>query len=105
MSVKYGIREGEEIGVLFYRDQEFVGACIIKPTAADQVGIQLHFYEDSDLVFLLEAAKAAMGSISFEMDKPRLRQMIAERILELNAFSEGEERSNPPPPPTTDLPF
>lgn len=105
MSSKYGIRAGQEIGVLFYRDQEFLGACLIRATTAEQVAIELHTYEDEDLLVLKEAALAASGAISFEMDKPRLKRMVADRIKELNEQSEGGEGSYPPTPPTTDLPF
>lgn len=104
MSTKYGIRKGQEIAVMFYRDQEFLGAAIIQPTVEDQVGIHLHTYDDTDLLVLSEAAAAALGAIRFEIDKPRLRKAIAERIKELEELSEGEEGSNPPPPPTTDSP-
>lgn len=105
MSTKYGIREGQEIGVLFYRDEEFLGAVTIIPTTADQVGIQVHYYTAADLVTLTEAAASALGALRFESDKPTLRRMIAERIAELNALSEGGEESNPPPPPTADTGF
>jgi hypothetical protein len=100
MSAKYGIRAGQEIAVLVYRDQEFLGACIITPTTADQVGIHLHYYDDTELVVFIEAFSAAMGAAKFELDKPRLRKLVEERIAELNAQSEDGEGSNPPPPPT-----
>jgi len=105
MSAKYGIRPGQEVAVLFYRDQVFLGAAIITPTTADQVGIHLHYYEDAELVVLSEIASAALGAIKFELDKPTLRRMISERIAELTLLNEGEEVGNPPPPPTIDLPF
>jgi len=105
---KYGIRTNQEIAVLFYRDQEFLGAAIIQATAGDQVGVHLHYYDDSELVVLSEAASAALGSIRFESDKPRLRRMIAERIRELNKLEEEGESVDPPPPPSDlggELPF
>lgn len=104
MSAKYGIRKGQEIAVLFYRDQEFLGACIIQPTVEDQVGIHLHYYKDEELVVLREAAAAALGAVRFESNKPRLRKMIEERIKELTGLSEGKEGGDPPPPPTTESP-
>jgi hypothetical protein len=105
---KYGIRKGQEVACLFYRDQEFLGACIIEPTTTDQVGIHLHYYNDAELVVLSEIAAAAHAAIKFEMDKPRLRAMVKERIRELEELSEGEEGGDPPPPPTTgsvEIPF
>lgn len=102
---KYGIRNGQEVACLFYRDQEFLGAATISPTVADQVGIHLHYYSDEELLVLSEIAAAALGAIRFEMDKPKLRRMIAERIKELTGMSEDGEGSNPPPPSTADLPF
>lgn len=105
MSTKYGIRAGQEIGVLFYRDEEFLGAVTITPTTADQVAVQVHYYEAADLVTLTEAAATALGSLRFESDKPTLHRMIAERIAELSELSEDGEESNPPPPSTTGLPF
>lgn len=108
MSTKYGIRAGQEVACLFYRDQEFMGACIITPTIADQVGIHLHYYEDAQLIILSEIAAATLAAIKFEMDKPKLRQMINERIRELEELSEGEQEDDPPAPPTSgseEIPF
>lgn len=102
---KYGIRKGQEVACLFYRDQEFLGAATISPTVADQVGIHLHYYNDEELLVLSEIAAAALGAIRFEMDKPKLRKMITERIKELSRLSEDGEEGNPPPPSTTGLPF
>jgi hypothetical protein len=102
---KYGIRPGQEVACLFYRDHEFLGACTIRPTTADQVGIQLHFYEDTELVTLCEIAAAALGAIKFEQNKPRLRAMVAERIRELEELEREEDLDDPPPPPNGNLPF
>jgi len=99
---KYGIREGQEIGVLFYRDETFLGAVIISPSSPGEVGIQVHYYEEADLVALTEAAASALGALRYESDKPRLRLMIAKRIEELNALDEGEIEGDPPTPPTID---
>lgn len=108
MSTKYGIRSGQEVACLFYRDQQFLGAVLIRATAADQVAVQSHYYDDDELLVIVEIASTALGALKFEVDKPKLRQMVADRIAELNGFIEGEEESNPPPPPTdgsAELPF
>lgn len=105
MSNKYGIRKGQEIAVLFYRDHDFLGAAIIQPTVEDQVGIHLHTYDEADLVVLQEAAAAALGAIRFESDKPRLRKMIADRIKELSELGEQDGSSDPPAPLNGNLPF
>lgn len=105
---KYGIRAGQEVACLFYRDHEFLGACTIRPTTADQVGIQLHYYSDSELIVLCEIAAAALGAIKFEQDKPKLRAMVAERIRELGLLEQEEESTDPPPPPSNsvdEIPF
>jgi len=93
---KYGIREGQEIGVLFYRDEEFLGAVVMSPGSSGEIGIQVHYYKDEDLVVLTEAAASALGALRYESDKPRLRKMIAARIEELNALDEDEVEGNPP---------
>lgn len=100
MSNKYGIRQGEEISVLLYRDREFLGACVITATLLDQCSVRLHYYDDDLLVVFIEAFATALGAAKFEVDKPRLRQMVAERLLELNKESEDGEGSNPPTPST-----
>ena len=102
---KYGIRPGQEVACLFYRDHEFLGACTIRPTTADQVGIQLHYYEDAELVTLCEIAAAALGAIKFEQDKPKLRAMVAARIAELRELEEEDGSDDPPPPLNGNLPF
>lgn len=99
---KYGIRKGEEVACLFYRDQKFLGAVLINATTADQVAVQLHHYDEAELLVICEIAATALGAIKFEIDKPKLHKMIADRIKELNDLSEGEGEGNPPPPPTAD---
>jgi len=86
----------------FYRDEEFLGAVVMSPGSAGEIGIQVHYYTDEDLVVLTEAAASALGALRYESDKPRLRKMIAARIEELNALDEGEVEGNPPTPPTID---
>jgi hypothetical protein len=58
-----------------------------------------------DLVSVYEALKAATGAVAHELEKPRLKRLLEDRIAQLKRESGEAGEDYPPAPPTDDIPF
>lgn len=92
-----GLREGDDYAVLIYRNGTSIAE--VTGTIISPVETAASLYTDGDETLLIvnEILKIAVGATSFFEQKPRLQEMLKQRIAELKAESEGEEGEPPYP--------
>lgn len=73
----------------------------------DVASCRIYGLEEENTLRVFEALQCASNSLRFLMEKPRLQELIAARIKELNEMESRGEEGNPPPPLTgvEDIPF
>ena len=95
-------------------DEYYVSVRINKQLIADFVGLtisitetscELYLDPDANEIAVFEALKAATSTMDWHVQRPRLKQLLQERIALLKKESEEEGEDNPPPPSTDLLPF
>jgi signal transduction histidine kinase len=100
-----GIWDGDEITVLLYQNQQDIGQIVIHAISHAEITAQVFTDDENTLISVYEALKAALSSVEYHMARPRLRELIEDRMREVRESIEDEGEGNPPPPSTDDVPF
>jgi len=102
---KPGLHKGDEVYVNIQINGKMAADFLIKVPNEHEVACDLWGDEEADFITLLEALKAAIGVVEYQLEKPRLKELLRERIAQLKRESEEAEWDNPPAPSTDDIPF
>jgi len=100
-----GIWDGDEVTVIVYQNKERIGEITILAISHAEITAQVYTDNENTLISLYEGVSAALSAIKYHTERPKLREMIEERIAELKAGYEDGEEDDPPAPSTVDLPF
>lgn len=100
-----GMRKGEKYEILVVKEEHILGSIEHAVVANDAVKTSV-FVEDRDnLVSIYEALSAAHSAVHYHIHSNDLRQMLQERIDELEGISKGVEGEPPYPDDIIDIPF
>jgi len=100
-----GLQKGDEVYVSVRINGKDNADIVINAVSSNEVAAELWCDAEADMVALHEAVKAACGAIDYQLQKPRLREMLAERIAQLKREAEEAEWDNPPAPTSDDILF
>jgi len=100
-----GLVKGDEAYVSVRINRHMSVDLLVTAISDQEVGVEVWGGEDADLFAVYEALKAAAGAVRHQLEKPRLKQLLEERIAQLKKQSEEAGWEDPPTPLTDDIPF
>jgi hypothetical protein len=100
-----GLEDGDDYAVIVYRNG--VSICAVTGDVVSNVETAASLYTDGDsaLVTAAEILQVAVNAAKFYMQKPRLQQLLRERIEQLKREDEEAGENYPPAPTISDMPF
>jgi len=100
-----GLHKGDEAYVSVRINRKMCVDFLIDTINSHEVACELWGDVDVDFIAVDEALKAALGGVAHQLEKPRLKKLLQDRIAQLKRESEEAEREDPPAPSTDDIPF
>lgn len=102
---KLGIRVGDEVTVVVYRNKVAIGEIVSYARSEVELVTSVTVSGEEDTVILHEALSAAASAVGFHMERPKLRKLLAKRIAELKDHANEGEDLPPYPVDVDDIPF
>lgn len=96
--MKIGIRGKDEVVVVVYRNSVSLGEIVLRALSNQELSVSVFIDNETDLVVMHEAIVASGNAVNFHLQRPRLRELLNERIAELKAEDEAGEVGEPPFP-------
>lgn len=102
---KRGLRDGDSAVVSIRLNKKSLGEIVVVTIDATQVSSHIYLESEDRAIELCEILMAAYGAMKFYLSKPALKEMIQQRIDELNTLDEEAEGEPPYPDDLLDIPF
>jgi len=102
---KLGIRMGDEVTVVIYRNKEAVGEVVSTCVSDSEIIVNVTVPGKEEAIYVAEALKMASSALDYHTQRPVLRKMLEKRIAELRDLEDEAEGEPPYPIDVGDIPF
>lgn len=101
----YGIQEGDEVIIQVIWNRIPIGEISHDCISPTELVTNVYTEDESTVVLMNEAISASYQAMQFHMQKPRLKELLEERIAQLKAEEDDSEAGEAPSPTVHDIPF
>jgi len=100
-----GLQKGDEAYVSVKINRRNIADIVVNAISSNEISEEIWCDTDADMVAVYEALKAACSGVDYQLQRPHLREMLAERIAQLKSEDEEAEGKPPCPDDLCDIPF
>lgn len=100
-----GLQDGDEYAILIHWNGSPIAEVTGTVVSQTETAVSLYLDGDEALIVVSEILHIGAGAARFQLEKPRLKEMLKARIAELKAAHERAESEPPHPDDVNEIPF